>query len=155
MPDTCSFQGLSEVHDPGQPAVPKKGNDSIMVDGDAATRLASVLCQIDDLRRLNKRIELDNLGLVAHNRELRARVARFEAQVTHLGAHNQTLQARVGSQRYRLIDRVYGITQRVPLLTRVSKFLLLKGWGTARRVRSLARCLKASVARVWHDHHLE
>jgi hypothetical protein len=136
MPETCSLQGLSEVHDPGQPAVLKKGNDSILVDGDAATRLDSVLCQIDELRRLNKRIELDNLGLVAHNRELRARVARFEAQVAHLEAHNQELQACMGSQRYRLIDRVYRITQRVPLLTRVSKFLLLKAWKTSSRLRS-------------------
>src|SRR5262245_14706547 len=136
MPETCSLQGLSEVHDPGQPTVLKKGIDSIMVDGDAATRLASVLCQIDELRRLNRRIELDNLGLVAHNRELRARVARFEAHVAHLEAYNQQLQDCMGSHRYRLIDRVYRITQRVPLLTRLSKFLLLTAWKAARRLRS-------------------
>ncbi|HEY7314163.1 MAG TPA: hypothetical protein VH643_32730 [Gemmataceae bacterium] len=129
MPDTCSLQGLSAVPDPGQPDVLKKGNDSILVNGDAGTRLTSVLCQIDELRRLNKRIELDNRGLVAHNRALQTRLARFEAQVAHL-------EARVGSQRYRLIDRVYRITQRVPLLTRVSKFLLLKAGKTARRLRS-------------------
>ena len=136
MQENRSLQGLSEIHDPGQPPVVKKGKDSIMVDDDAASRLDSVLCQIDEIRRLNKRIELDNLGLVAHKRELQARVARFEAQVAHLEAHNQELQICMGSQRYRLIDRVYRITQRVPLLTRVSKFLLLKAWKAARRLRS-------------------
>jgi hypothetical protein len=143
MPDYYATKGLSLLPSPDQPLLPEEEINSARIDGDAATRLASILCQLDELRRLNKRIELDNLGLSARNRELQAKMARLEAQLANLVIRNrdlaftsEALQARVGSRRYRVIDRVYGIAQRVPLLTRVSKSLVLAGWRAAKRLRS-------------------
>lgn len=151
MPDFYATKGLSLLSSPDQPLLAEEEIDSARCDGDAATRLASILCQLDELRRLNKRIEVDNLGLTVHNRELQAKKARLEAQVANLATrnrdlaiYNEALEARVGSRRYRVMDRAYGIAQRVPVLPRVSKSLVLKGWRVAKKLRSWLRGERAA-----------
>lgn len=143
MSDYYATKGLSLLSSPDQSLLPEEEIDSARIDDDAPTRLASVLCQLDELRRLNKRIELDNLGLTARSRDLQAKVARLEAQLANLSIRNRDLmflnqayEARIGCRRYRAIDRAYGIVQRVPLLARMSKSLVRTGVRAAKRLRS-------------------
>ena len=117
----------------------------------------ALACQVDELRQLNKRLELMNLGLGAHNRHLerqldetrarmqgeldetRARMQHLEGELHKAWAHSAFCEQRLGCLRYRLVDRLNNIAWRMPLAQRVAKAGLKRTVRLARRIKARLR----------------
>ena len=144
MSDSSCPNGLSLVRGVDRPADPEPAPGWEPAENDAAARLAHVLCQIDEIRRLNKRLELANRELAAQNKAVRARMADWEACAAALEDRNRhtrarvaELEARLDCRRYRMIDRLHRLSRKAPLLHATGKFVLVKGFAALKKVRSL------------------
>ncbi len=128
----------------------------------------ALACQVNELRQLNKRLELMNLGLGAHNRHLewqldetrarlqgeldetqarmqgeldetQARMQHLERELHKAWAHSAFCEQRLACLRYRLVDRLNNIAWRVPLAQRVAKAGLKRTVRLARRIKARLR----------------
>jgi septal ring factor EnvC (AmiA/AmiB activator) len=98
--------------------------------------------QIDEIRKLNRRMELTNIELQAHNRQLReqgntlnARESQLRAENARLQAQLDALQVKVASLRFRLVDRVSNRIGQYPLIHWAAR-------GSVRRLVAVARALR-------------
>ncbi len=142
---------MSDRSENGLPASPglerdPGGDEPWLARGPWNGNAIALACQVDELRQLNKRLELMNLGLGAHNRHLERQLDEAQARMQHLEgelhkawAHSAFCEQRLGCLRYRLVDRLNNVARRVPLAQRVAKAGLKRTVRLARRIKARLR----------------
>ncbi len=126
----------------------------------------ALACQVDELRLLNKRLELANLGLDAHNRHLtrqldetrrqfeaerdatQTRTLVLEAELQRAWAHAAYWEQRIQCPRYRIADRLNNIASRLPVAHRLARGTLRTSARLARRIKAAIRSRNAVPERV-------